>query len=165
MKNGQYTFYTVQQRLRARTDWLKPLTPLILVPDQEWKGCGDGYWGRSVNPHIGRGNNWRPANRAADTEWWNCYQATGIYGWFSLKYAIAALSRCRQHDNEGLYDICDIYGDIEQVQRHEFRIVKIALTYQKTVEPLTVDDCLDFVIGDNRAIHQRSRKECRETAN
>lgn len=144
MKNGQYTFYAVQQRLQSQSDWLKPDGPLNPVQECEWHCCGE-YWGRSTNPHVGKGNNWHPANRAADTEWWDCQLATGQHGWFSLKYALAALRRCRKHDNEGLYNSRGTYGTVAQSRRHEFRIVKITLIYQKTVEPLTIDDVVEVI--------------------
>lgn len=145
MKNGQYTFYAVQQRTHSKGGWLKPNSPLQPVPAQEceWHCCGNDYWGYSTNPHVGTGNNWIAAHRRADKEWFDCQRATGQHGWFTLKYALAALKRLRKHDSEGHYNYRDTYGKLCQEVRHEFRIVKITLTYQRNIEPLTVDDVVE----------------------
>lgn len=141
MKNGQHTFYVIQHRVTAKGGWLKPDSKLVPVKkSDEWSLCGADYWGRSTNPHIGTGNNWRPANPTADKEFHQCNNDTDCYGWYTLKYAIAALKRCRQHDAEGMYNTMSTYGNLEQEVRHEFRIAKVQITFQKSIEPLTVED-------------------------
>ena len=145
MKNGQYTFYVIQQRRRAEGEWLKLESPIKPIPEEErhdWSNCSPEFWGCSLNPHT---KNYKPSHIAADKEWCECKVATGNCGWWTLKYAIEALKRVRQDDADGMYDSRDTYGKTEQLVRHEFRIVKIQLTYEYISEPLTVEDVVQAV--------------------
>lgn len=150
MENGQYTFFVIQHREIARSEWAKPedgIQPIPILSSADWNCCGDDYWGRSTNPHIGTGNRWRPANQRANDEWFQCRSDTGMHGWFTFKYAVAALNRCREHDAKGWYNTFGTYGTLEQVVRHEFRIAKVKMTFEQSIEPLTIEDTIAAFSG------------------
>ena len=144
MRNGTHIIFCIQQRQSKKGAWLKLDSELKPVPkkDNDWSTCGDDYWGRSTNP-LKKGGNWERKFPDADKQWQDAYNATGTHGWYDVEYAIAALKRIRDDDNNGMYDSIDGYGKRHQVIRHEFRIVKMVLTYHLEVTPATIEDLVE----------------------
>lgn len=137
-RDGNYTFYYIQFRTTHESEWGKPDGPLKPVErknprDHEWAGTGSDYWGHSLNPHIGRGNNWRARNKKASDEMREIDMATGHCGWYTLKYALAALRRLRKDDEAGHYDSTDNYRHKMAAVRHEFRLVKVTMSRKTEV--------------------------------
>lgn len=143
MQDGDYTYYSVQHRRAHESPWLKPDKPLKAVKREEkdWGTCGGDYWGRSVDPHIGKGNDWRSKYKPSADDFWAVRSATGTSGWRSLKFAARALKRLRKDDAEGLYDTRDTYGKLSRAVRHEFRIIKVHTTQETKV--ITVNEIVD----------------------
>jgi len=139
MRDGEYTLYCIQFLTIAETPWDKPkhsLKPLKKKGDFGF--CGDN-WEPSLNPHIGKGNDWRAKNKLAGEQWHYTFIATGHHGWWDLKYAAAALQRVQADDVEGKFDYKDHgSGRLMQRRRHQFRIVKITAMHK--TEPVTVQD-------------------------
>ena len=148
MINGTYTYYVIQQRQKAKGKWLKLESKLEVIPEEDrgdFGNCGSDYWGRSTNPKIGSGNDRRPKNKIADKQFYECYNATGQYGWWDLKYAVAALDQVTKDDEGGMYNSCDGYGKLCQHIRHEFRVTKVTLVYKREFSAITPDDVLQAI--------------------
>ena len=148
MINGTYTYYVVEQRRKAEGKWLKLDSKIAIIPEKdrgEFSSCGSDYWGRSMNPRIGSGNERRPQNRASDRQFYECYNATGQHGWWDLKYAAAALDRVVKDDEGGMYNSYDGYGKFHQHIRHEFRVTKVTLVYKREFSAITPDDVLQAI--------------------
>ena len=121
--------------MSEQSPWSKPEEPLAKVEDKGWSGCSSDYFGHSLNPHIG--NNWYPANIEANRQFYDNYHNTGIHGWNDVEIAIEALKRIRKDDSNGLYDTRDTYRKLCQVVRHNFRILKIEISYNRQDTPIT----------------------------
>jgi len=148
MINGTFTYYVIQTRtiFSSSKSVVSKCDLRRLIPESkrhEWISCGADAWGRSMNPHVGEGNNWRPKYPLADKQWYECKRQTGWNGWFNVNYALSALKRVRKDDDEGMYDAKSSYGKKEGVIRHEFRIVKVVQVYQRDETELTIDDLLE----------------------
>lgn len=135
IRNGIHTIFTLQHRVIARSPWLKPKEPVIDEKSEDWFFCGEQF-ARSLNPHIGTGNDWRAANKKAECQWYDTQRATGVHGWYDANYAIKAIKRVRDDDDKGMYDTVSTYGQREQVVRHEFRIVQVVVNYQFSIHPM-----------------------------
>lgn len=132
MKPGIYTFYVIEQRVTHKSPWLKPKEKLSPVEREGWTECGRDYWGRSTNPHIGTGNDWRPKYKPADENYSVVRQNTGHYGWTQIEFAQRALAQLRKDDAAGMYDSRDGYQHHDQAVRHEFQIKRMEMTYNLT---------------------------------
>lgn len=136
MEPGIYTIFCLQFRTTEKSPWLKPKEKRERVERDEWGWCGRDYWGRSTNPHIGTGNDWRPRNKAMSDDAAATFRATDHFGWTKREYANTALKTARKDDDAGMYDSRDTYGHHEQSVRHEFRIVRLEITYNQIVLPV-----------------------------
>lgn len=132
MKPGIYTFYIIEFRTTHKSPWLKPKEKLQPIERDIWRECGRDSFGRSINPHIGTGNDWRPKFKAADEDFHAVAQNTGHFGWTKLDSATRALTQLRKDDAEGMYDSRDGYQHLEQAVRHEFQIKRMEMTYNLT---------------------------------
>lgn len=131
MKDGNYTYYTIQHRSVAESPWCKPKEPLVPVEDKNWSFSSFDHFGPSFDRHKGTGNDWRPVNSAASRESHDVWATTGHHGWWTLKFAVIALRHVRKDDAKGKYDCFGPYKEHCQAIRHEFRIVKLTVS-QKT---------------------------------
>lgn len=131
MEDGQYIYYVIQHRERAKSPWLnkKPIRPV--KKKDTWSFTSFDYFGHSLNPRVGTGNNWRPVSKKASSEIHAVWSKTGSEGWWNLIHAVKALKRLKKDDVRGKYDARDGYSNHEQCIRHEFRIVKMTVS-QKT---------------------------------
>lgn len=146
MENGTFIVYTIQQRIVAEGEWCKIAGPIKPVDKYDnWVLVGNNSFA-SIIPHIGTGNDRRPMNRSAYKEWQVTYHSTDIHGWFDIRFAIAALKRCRQDDEAGEYDTKDGYGKLHQRIRREYRIVTVRQTFSRTVEPVSVEDLMETLV-------------------
>jgi hypothetical protein len=146
MKDGTFTYFTVQHRTTHKNDWLKPKSLLKPVKEKdEWSFSSFDHFGPSFNPHIGTGNDWRAEDKKASDEIYNVWCNTSHHGWWSLKYAILALCRVRKDDANGEYDTRDTYRHYCQSVRHEYRIVK--LTVSKQTEVVSCEDLMDALVA------------------
>jgi len=133
MTDGKFTFYTIQHKRVAESPWLKPKDSLISVPKnlQEWHFSSFDHFGSSFDPHAGTGNDWHAINKEASDEIHDVWAHTSSHGWWTLKFAIAALKQVRKDDAVGKHDHRDSYGHHCSAIRHKYRIVKQTV-YQKT---------------------------------
>ena len=131
MRDGKFTFYTIQHKRIAESPWLKPMEPLLPCEGKEWVFSSFDYFGASFDLHAGTGNDWNSIDKVASNELHDVWSKTSDHGWWSLKYAIAALKQVRKDDAKGKYDTRDSYGRHEAAVRHRFRIVKQTVS-QKT---------------------------------
>jgi hypothetical protein len=139
MKNGHHIIFVLQFRTVSKSP-----ADARAKKDDKWYGCGDDYWGRSTNPYIGSGNTWRPRNRAASEDFRAAFHNTGQHGWSHLPFAVAALKRVRKDDAAGMYNYKDPSNgrDIQTV-RHEFRLVKLEVTYNLSDQPIDMEDLVE----------------------
>lgn len=153
MRNGTHVVYCIQYRTFASGEWLKLDSKIKELPEYgtvkfpksaktQWSVCGE-HWSRSMIPHVGTGDQHRPLNQKAYDQFRDTYRATSYHGWWDAKYAIAALKRIKQDDEKGEYDSRDGYGKLHQRIRHEFRLARLELTYQKKIEPISVDELVE----------------------
>lgn len=145
MENGTFTIFVIENRWAARSDTSKG--KLIKVPEgdsaRRWRVCHMDNFACSLSPHIGTGNAWRPKYRKVENELRNSYQKVGLHGFVTLDHAIAAIKRLRKDDADGHYDSRDNYGKMCGAIRREFRISRVNQTFQRTIEPLTVEDVVE----------------------
>ena len=136
MRDGTFTFYTLQHRRTHTSPWLKPqgkLKPTTDKDDKEWVFSSWDVFGPTAEPWHGPASNWRPKHKKAQNETHAVWADTGYHGWWTLKYAVKGLRRVRKADANGKFDCRSSYGRREQIIRHEFRLVKV-ITSQETVE-------------------------------
>ena len=134
MKDGKFTYYTIQCKRVAESPWLKPKEPLVPIKDKEWAFASFDHF--SFDPHKWEktesgGVDWKALCQEASDELHDVWSKTGNHGWWNLKYAIAALKKVRKDDANGKYDTRSTYGEHCAAIRHKFRIVKQTV-YQKT---------------------------------
>lgn len=153
MYDGAYTFYTIQFKTSHQSEWRKPKGELRPIKGKQWHYLGSDSWGKSINPKIGTGNSYRPKYKKAHEELFEIQMACDYSGWYSLKYALAALSRLVKDDAQGMYDSFCSYKTPMAAVRHEFRLVKI--TMHKTSEILgsITDPLLRETLKANKAIN------------
>lgn len=144
MKDGTFTFYTLQHRTTHRSPWLKPNEPLELVEDHGWSFSSWDVFGGTAEPWHGSGNDYRPKYRVAHDETHSVWANTGWHGWWSLEYAVKGLRRVRAADAKGKFDVRDRYRHHEQAVRHEFRLVKV--TVSKKTEVLTPEEVMEALV-------------------
>ena len=148
MIEGDHTFYYIQQRQTHKSPWLKPKGKLKCwrEKNKEWHGASWDFFGKGLAPsnlcrHACSSCYTTQRHRKAGDEAHDVWAHTGYHGWRTLKYALAALKRCRKEDAKGTFDSRDGYKNHEQAVRHEFRLVKVTLSYH--VEPVTIDDAVE----------------------
>jgi hypothetical protein len=144
MKDGNYIYYTIQHRSVSRSPWLKPEEPLVPATIQQWCFSSWDHFGASLDPHTGTGNEWHAVDKAASNEIHTVWSLTGSNGWWTLRFAIAALKQIRKDDSKGKYDCFDSYKNHQQAIRHEFRIMKLTVS-QKTEVIDMHNDVLEVV--------------------
>lgn len=134
MRDGTYTFYTIQSRITAKSPWCKPEEPLVKEPEgKDWSFIGAAFIDAG-EPWSGTGNNYKPKYRVPHNEVRDVWSCTGYEGWWTLRYAELAIKRLRRADKQGAFDCKDTYKKVEQAIRHAFRIVKV--TVSKAVIPV-----------------------------
>jgi hypothetical protein len=138
MRDGTFTYYTLQHRRTHTSPWLKPQDKLKSVKDKEWDFSNWDVFGLTAEPWHGKGNDWRPKFKKAHNETRDCWANTGHSGWWTLKFAVRGLRRVRKADAKGKFDSRSGYGHHEQAVRHEFRLVKI--TVSQTTEGIPEED-------------------------
>lgn len=144
-QDGKFVYYTIQHKTVAESPWLKPKEPLIPVPEekQEWHFSSFDYFGGSFDKRHNTGKKppyeWGPVNPKASDEIHNVWSKTGDKGWWTLKFAIAALKQVRQDDRNGKYNNRDSYGTLHAAIRHKFRIVKMTVSQRTEVINLHKD--------------------------
>ncbi len=118
-------FYTIQSRRSHESPWNKPNGRLRRVYGNTWHTS----WLSACDPHIGRGNDYRPRNKASHADYWDIFTRTGRNGWARLKHAQQALRRCVKASEAGELDTRDGYAHACQKVRYEFRIVRCYYHY------------------------------------
>jgi hypothetical protein len=142
MRNGTHAVYVIEMRCVAQSDHGQPNGP-IKPMKEPWAWSRYNTFDAVMNPHVGTGNDWRPQNPKADKEWHDTRHACCEQGWYTLRFAIAALKRARKANDEGKGNHRDGYGKCYQTARYEFRLVKKVVTYSKTETELTVNDVVE----------------------
>lgn len=120
MRDGNYTYYTIQHRRTGESEWLKPDGPIKPCREKEWINSSHD----SFLFHPRRGTKSRD-------EAYQVWLKTEHRGWWSLKLATEALGRAVHDSAIGFYDDKGPYGERCQAVRYEFRIVKMTVS-QKT---------------------------------
>jgi hypothetical protein len=156
MVDGQYKLYAIEFMTTHKSPHLKrgPIRRCKDPDDRRWGMTGPDSWMAGVDPHIGTGNDWRARSQKAHTELYSVYHNTGWFGWWTRRYALAALKRLRELDDLGKFDSYDGYNKFTCAYRHSFRIVTVEVA-QKTTPECSV-------------IYQpprRSRKRCQHCGN
>lgn len=141
MRDGTFTYYTLQHRTTHKSPWLKPDGPLEPVEEKEWSFSSWDFFGGVAEPWHGTGNDWRPKFKEAHDETHSVWANTGCHGWWSLKFAVKGLKRVRKADAKGKFDCFDGYRHHEQAVRHEFRLVKV--TVSKKTEEVSAEDAFE----------------------
>ena len=143
MRNGTHTVFVIESRLVAESEHGKPETP-IKPAKKPWEWGRYNTFDTVMVPHIGSGNDRRPQNKQAYEEWHDSHRTCSVHGWYTLKYAVAALKRARKANEEGMGDYRDPSSHrISQRCRYEFRLVKYVTTYNRTVSEVSTDDLID----------------------
>ena len=145
MREGTFTYYTLQHRIIQRTPWNKPKEPLKPVKD-EW-GCTNWEtFGWVIEPWHGTGNNYRPKYRKAHDEIHNVWEKTRRRGWWTFKFAVRGLKRVREADAKGVFDYKEHEtSKVVQRVRHEFRLVKV--TGSKKTEVADTEELIDQLVS------------------
>jgi hypothetical protein len=143
MQPGTYTVFCLQQRRRKISipwgDSVGRWTTKRQRGDRgEWSTCGEDYWGAATRPVVYRpeyGD--APGYEKANEQRRAVRHATGLGGWLDLKFARRAKATAERLDNAGHYDSRDSgTGRTMQRVRHEFRILRVDLSYaEKVVQP------------------------------
>ncbi len=144
MKNGEFTFYTLQHRRTHLSPWLKPEGKLSSTKDKKDKEWAFSGWDIFAEPWHGIGNNWRPKYKKAHNETCEVRANTGYNGWWNLEYAVKGLRRVQKADTQGKFDYRDGYNNLTQAVRHEFRLVKVVIS--KQTEEVSQNDLMDAII-------------------
>lgn len=129
MEQGSYTYYRLQHKLVARTEHNEPNGPLT-PQDKEWAFSSHDYFGWVAEPWEGTGNNHKPVFRNSYDETHDVWSKTGHHGWWSLNYALAALSRLIIANDKGAFVNKGLYGEVISRCSYKFRIVKVELSYK-----------------------------------
>lgn len=153
MKNGMYQVYYIKFRRVAES--ASPEGPIRLMKKPwDWIEVGrDSVENRFANPHVGSGNDWRPANRVADSQLWRNWHGCEIWGWTDAKFAEAAMDRLLKADVEGKLDDREYdsqTGRLIQQCRHEFCLCFAVVVYSRTD---TLDPTPSF--GEGHALHKK----------
>lgn len=78
MQEGSHTFYAIKHRCILEGKHLDLESELEPCEDS-WHYSG-GIMNKAINSHIGSGNDWRPKNREASTQYHDLRMATGHTG-------------------------------------------------------------------------------------
>lgn len=133
MTPGDHVFYTIQHRTTQKSPWLEPSGELSPYEEgTDWSFSSFDHFGRALDPWAGSGNDYKPVDSKATDQKHAVRCITGQHGWWDLKYAKAALKRVKQLDAKGAFD-SKWDGTVTQAIRHEFRIVRVSLSYQVEV--------------------------------
>lgn len=127
MKDGTFTYYTIQHRRVAESPWLNS-SKLHRKNDEGWELSSWHYFGWVA--HLPQVSVSKPltVGAKADREVYEVWSATGGHGWWTEKYALDALPALRQADDKGAFDVRGPDGIARQCLRHEFRVVRITVS-------------------------------------
>jgi hypothetical protein len=132
MNNGEYTFYTFQQRTVAKSLWSDPNGPLFPTGSQVWAGLSWDYFGNAINPLVRTRYNDYIYPYHGGKEPHDVWSKTGAHGYWTRAFAVEALKRLRAADLKGEFDSRDTYRKLNQAVRHEFRLVEITKSCRTT---------------------------------
>lgn len=132
MRDGDYTYYTIQFRYTHQSEWLKPEGPLEPY-ETEWMMTGSDGFGKGLDPWEGRGNDYKPKFRESHEERRAVRFATGSGGWWTLKFAADAITRVRLLDMEGVFDPTDTRGEKTRAIRRQYRVIKVHVTQETEI--------------------------------
>ena len=115
---------------------LLPVDPAEYEKDEfdGWHGpCNT--WSQGLDPWRGKGNDWKPVNREAHDEISSVSFYTGCpTGWWSLKFAKAAIKRLRRRDTEGKHNYKGSSArEGDRQIRTEFQIQRVTVTRRTAV--------------------------------
>lgn len=138
MEDGNFVYYTLQHRRTHETTWAKPDGPLEPV-DNDWGFSSFDSFGHVFDPWAQYGvKKYQNSSDEIHAVWAN----TGMKGWWSLKYAVAALKALRKASEAGVLDDMEYgSGHLNRRVRYEFQIVKMTVA-QKT-EVVSIGDLFD----------------------
>jgi hypothetical protein len=146
MRDGTFTYYTLQHRRTHESPWLKPRGKLKPVKElDDWSFSSWDVFGGTAEPWVGTGNNYKPQFKEAHDETHSVWACTGRHGWWSLKYAVKGLRRVQAAQARGKFDSRGTYGSHNQALRYEFRLVKV--TVSKVTEEVSSDDLMEALVA------------------
>lgn len=146
MIDGNFVFYTIQHRRTHESPWLQPNGPLTLLKEREWSFSSWDHFGYVAEPWHGSGNNYKPKYKKSHDETHDVWSKTGYHGWWTVGYAIKAMSRLTNGSEQGKFNSKDGYGKVHQSLRYEFRIVRVEIS--RKVEELTVKHMIDELVSE-----------------
>ena len=131
MREGEYTFYTIQSRWVALSPHNKPNEPLEPIKDKDWSDGMNKFLAEPwTSPKVGHP---KPKYRKSYDQTSEVWQKTGWYAWWDLKYAIKGMKRLQAASESGKMDHYDGYSVHTRAVRFEFRIVRITLSKKTEV--------------------------------
>ena len=135
MKDGDYTYYTIQHRLTHQSKWNnstenQPNNPLLPTKNTEWTNTNWDSWGHIIEPWAENGKHKFPESSDERHDVWS---KTKQNGYWTLEYAKRAQYRLLDASEEGKLNSIDGYAKITQINRYEFRIIKIHHIKQTTI--------------------------------
>ena len=128
MQQGSNIYYRLQHKLIAKTEHNDPNGPLI-PQENDWAFSCHDYFGRIAEPWAGTGNDYKPMFRDSHDETHDVWSRTGQHGWWTLDYALAALSRLIIENDKHAFINKGPYGETVNRCKYKFRIVKVELSY------------------------------------
>lgn len=153
LSEGTFTYFTIQSKVTHLSPHNEPDAGLIPAKDVI-DGFGKPYkskWGGMIHEYIaepwdGSGNDYKPKYKASSDEKHDVWAKTGGCGWWSLKYAVAAMRRLQKASENGDLNYKDSYNKVYRAVRYEFRVIKINVS--KSVEVVGIKDLMDSLLGE-----------------
>ena len=134
MLDGEYTIYVLQWQLeRESKEWGNPDSSFEWAKGhyaEGWFDCGPDSWAEAVDPSTcGKDGGPRYKSPRAHDDLDYTFRHAGRHGWHDIKYALKALKRARQLDDQGAWDTFDPGFHKKHMQRvrHKFQVVKVRM--------------------------------------
>ena len=134
MKNGTHIVYVIESRRVAESPHNKPDQPIKPMA-KPWE------WGRynTFDAAIVQWKDQHPRHKLAFDEWHKAHHDCQVHGFFTLRFAVEALERCKKAQSEGMgHDRHQ--GHLFQRTRYEFRLMRYVTTYKREITPISEED-------------------------
>ena len=136
---GTYDFYTIEFRTAFKGDPGAKELKDVRDESYDWRSVGEHFLAE-VMPWVGKGNNRHPRNQRDHDEMYTIYRACSYFGWPKLSVAMEYYERLLKADAEGAFDYRGTYGDLSNKVRHDFRVVKVVISFSEEVTPITLPE-------------------------
>lgn len=126
MKDGSYTYYVIQAQAISQTSSKDPNGKFIPTKDRSWFEIGDNF-DDATDPWNPKKYGYKLYKDSSDDKH-SCWAHTGSRcGWWSLKYAKAAIKRARKYSRAGKFNYRDGYNNLIHKTKYKFRLTKIEI--------------------------------------